>query len=305
VPHLEPRIAPSHTTPPALRKVLVLANPVAGRGRGERLARELEAHLSAAGCEVQSRLTGARGDALRWTRERDSDVDIVVSVGGDGTLREVFAGLDGVSTPVAVAPLGTANVLSLDLRLPHEPREIAAMALRGRTQILDVARVNDTLSFLVTGVGLDAAVVAEVERARRGPITKLAYLGATLRALRDYRAPRLAVELDGRPVEGPVGMLLASNIIHYGGSFRLSPDRRLDDGLFEVYLFRDARPFALGLAAARAALVGLPGGSCEMRRAKHVRVLSEPPAPYHVDGDRGGATPLELEVCGRRRLIVP
>ena len=287
------------------RKVLVVANPVAGRGRGERLARELAAHLSAAGCEVLTKLTGARGDAMRWTSEGASEVSFVVSVGGDGTLREVFSGLEDTRTPVVVAPLGTANVLSLDLRLPRGAREIAAMALRGRTQDLDVARVNGALSFLVTGVGLDAAAVEEVERARRGPITKLAYVSAMARALRAYRRPSLSVELDGKRVEAPVGMLLASNVIHYGGCFRLSADRRLDDGLFEVYLFRDARPFALGLAAARAAVLGLPGGSCEMRRAKHVRVLSDVPTPYHVDGDRGGTTPLELEVCGRRRLIVP
>lgn len=286
-------------------RALLIANPVAGRGRGERVASELARELRAGGCEVDLRLTRARGDAERWTREASHEARFVVSVGGDGTLREVFAGLEDASTPVVTAPLGTANVLSLDLGLPREPAAIAAMALRGRTQVLDVARVNGALSFLVTGVGLDAAVVHEVERARRGPITKLVYASATARALRSYRTPQLEVELDGARVDGPVGLLLASNVIHYGGSFRLSAERRLDDGAFEIYLFRDARPFALGMLFARAFLASLPGGSCELRRARSVRVRSAAPAPYHVDGDRGGFTPLELEVCGQRRLIVP
>lgn len=285
--------------------VLLIANPIAGRGRGERMARALDQHLRAAQCEVDLRLTRARGDAELWTREAGRSARFIVSVGGDGTLREVFAGLDDASTPVVTAPLGTANVLSIDLGLPREPAAIAAMALRGRTQVLDVARVNGVLSFLVTGVGLDAAIVHEVERSRRGPITKFAYVAAAVRALRSYRAPQLEVELDGVRVEGPVSLLLASNVIHYGGSFRLSPARQLDDGAFEIYLFRDARPFALGLLAARAFLASLPGGSCELRRARRVRVRCDTPAPYHVDGDRGGHTPLELEVCGQRRLIVP
>ncbi len=284
--------------------VLIVANPIAGRGRGERVANELARELRQRGFEVDLRLTRARGDAQRWALEAGRGAPFVVSVGGDGTLREVFEGLDEL-TPVALAPLGTANVLSLDLALPREPAAIAEMALRGRTQALDVARANGVLSFLVTGVGLDAAVVHEVERARRGPITKLAYLGAATRALKHYRAPQLEVELDGERVTGPVGMLLASNVVHYGGSFRLSSSRVLDDGAFEVYLFRDARPFALGTLFARAFLASLPGGSCELRRARRVLVRSAEPVPYHVDGDRGGATPLELEVCGRRRVIVP
>lgn len=268
------------------------------------MANALAHELRERGCAVDLRLTRARGDAQRWALETGRGAPFVVSVGGDGTLREVFEGLDE-STPVALAPLGTANVLSLDLALPREPAAIAAMALRGHTQTLDVARANGVLSFLVTGVGLDAAAVAEVERARSGPITKLAYVNAMARALRGYRAPQLEVELDGERVAGPVGMVLVSNVIHYGGSFRLSAGRVLDDGEFEVYLFRDARPFALGVLFARAFLASLPGGSCELRRARRVIVRSAEPVPYHVDGDRGGATPLEFEVCGRRRVLVP
>jgi len=284
--------------------VLIVANPIAGRGHGEAVAHAVAQALRRAGNEVDLRMTRARGDAQRWAHESGRGARCVVSVGGDGTLREVFEGLDE-HTPVALAPLGTANVLSIDLKLPRAPEAIAQLVLAGRTQALDVGRANGALSFLVTGVGLDAAAVAEVERVRRGPITKLAYVGAMLRALRDYAPPQLEVELDGRRVEGPVGMLLISNVIHYAGSFHLSPQRRLDDGAFEVYLFRDGRRFALGCAAARAWFSSLPGGACELRRARSVLVRSDALVPYHVDGDRGGATPLEFEVCGQRRVIVP
>jgi len=290
---------------PRFRRCLVIGNPIAGRGRGEPMVREIARRLRESGAEVDERLTRSGGDAKRWTSEARDACDLVVSVGGDGTLREVFSGLDDDSIPVAVAPLGTANVLSLDLRLPRDARGVVELIERGRTQAIDVARVNGELSFLVTGVGLDAQVVHEVERARRGPITKLAYVAAALRALGAYRLPRLEVELDGRRVADPVGLVLISNIIHYGGSFQLSRDRRLDDGQFEVYLFRNARVLPLGWLALRAFVASLPGGSCEMQLARRVRVLSDAPTPYHVDGDRGGMTPLDFEVCGRRRLIVP
>jgi diacylglycerol kinase family enzyme len=175
-----------------------------------------------------------------------------------------------------------------------------------KTQLLDVARVNGHLSFLVSGVGFDARAVREVELARRGPISKSSYVTAMLRALRDYRPPELALEIDGESVPGPVGMLLISNIVNYGGVLRLDPARALDDGVWEVYVFRNAGLPALAAAGLRGFFSHLPGGSCEMLRARRVRVTANEPVAYHVDGDFRGETPLEFEVSPvRRTILVP
>jgi YegS/Rv2252/BmrU family lipid kinase len=290
----------------AFRRALVIANPIAGRGRGERAARVAVETLERCGVSAELHLTLARGDAAQRARSRASDVDLLVSVGGDGTLREVFDGTGDERVPVGIVPMGTANVLSLDLGLPREPRAAVEAMLTGHAQAIDVARVNGALGFLVTGVGFDAGVVEELERRRSGPITKASYVAAMLRMLRAYSPPQLSLELDGQRVAGPVAMVLASNIVHYGGVLRLARDRQLDDGLFEVYMFRDGRIGALLGASLRGVLGRLPGGSTEMRRARRLRITSPTPVPYHVDGDFGGHTPLELEVSAtRRRILIP
>jgi diacylglycerol kinase (ATP) len=292
------------TTP--FRRALVIGNPIAGRGRAERAASEIVVGLERRGLDVELHTTRCRGDAIERVLGRHPGVDLIVSIGGDGTLREVFEGVGGDDVPVAVLPLGTANVLSLDLGLPRDPQGTLRMIERGATTRLDVAVANGKTSFLVTGVGLDAAAVAEVERLRRGPISKASYVAAMLRTLRTYRAPRLSVELDGAVLDEPVGAVLISNVIHYGGVFRLSRERRLDDGRFEVYLFRDGRTVAMGVAALRAFAGRLPGGTCRMECARRVRVTSRDPVPYHVDGDAGGELPLEFEVSPvQRRILVP
>jgi YegS/Rv2252/BmrU family lipid kinase len=298
--------AAPHPTSGGFRRALVVGNPVAGRGRGEASARRVALGLERRGLEVELHLTACRGDARDKVAARAGEVDLLVSVGGDGTLREVLEGAGDDRVPVAVVPFGTANVLSLDLGLPRDVEGALAVIERGATARIDVARANGALSFLVTGVGLDAATVEEVERARRGPIGKGAYVTAMLRALRRYRAPVLAVELDGVADPEPAGAVLISNVVHYGGVFRLDAGRELDDGRFEVYLFREAGPLAMAGAALRALLGRLPGGGCEMRRARTVRVTSPDPVPYHVDGDFGGRTPLDFEVSPQqRRILVP
>lgn len=266
----------------------------------EQLARELER----GGLSVELRFTQARGDARGFAAAARQE--LLVSVGGDGTLREVLGGHARRDVPVAILPLGTANVLALDLGLPTDPRRAAGLIEQGHSTALDTARVGDELSFLAVSAGFDARAVHAVERRRRGPISKLSYVSAGLDALRGYQERAMRVEIDGRELPQRFAWVIVANVIRYAGVFPLSRSRELGDGRWEVYLFeRAARrhlPFHLlrGLAGrwgARACL------------ATRVRIQSaEPDQPVEVqlDGDAHATTPVALDVDGPRfRIVCP
>jgi diacylglycerol kinase (ATP) len=288
------------------RRALVVANPIAGRGQGESAAAEMTEGLRQLGVAAETFLTAERGDALRRLRCAEPDIDLVISVGGDGTFREVLAGLIDPEVPVGILPCGTANVLATDLALPRDIHAALEVVARGRIQALDVARVNGHLSFLVTGVGIDAMAVREVEERRRGPITRWTYVNAMRRALSAYDAPRLTVSIDGEELKGEFGLVLVGNTTNYGGVFHMAADAVLDDGLWEVYLFPGASRRRLLRWALRGFFRRLPGGGCEMRRGRRVEVRAESPVPVQVDGDLRGETPVELEVGDvQYRVLVP
>jgi YegS/Rv2252/BmrU family lipid kinase len=288
------------------RRALVVANPISGRGQGTRAAEELAAGLRRWGTPTDVFFTGARGDAFTHLRTLAEPVDLVVAVGGDGTVREVLDGLVDPATPVGVLPLGTANVLATELGLPRDVHHALEILERARPRPVDVATVNGRLSLLMTGVGIDALAVREVERRRHGPITKLTYVGAVLRALRGYRAPRLTVSLDDEGEPHRAGFVIVANTVNYGGTIRLASDARMDDGLLEVYLFPTGRVLQLAAAFVRGLLGHLPGGAVQVRRARSVRISSEEPVPYQVDGDLGGETPVEIDVAPNRyHLVAP
>lgn len=291
---------------PRFARVLVVANPVAGRGHGAALADEVARGLERAGSRVDVHLTRARGDGRAHVRCMAPGTGLVVSIGGDGTLREVLDGLVDPRVPVAVLPGGTANVLALDLGLPRDVDGLLELVEHGREQAIDTADVDGHLSFLVTGVGFDGRVAHALEARRRGPITKLAYLPAAAAALRGYRPPRLTVTLDGERLPETFGLVLVSNIVHYGGILKLTGGR-IDDGRWQVYLFPNASPLALARAGLRGALASLPARkSCTMRAARRVRVESEVPVEVQVDGDARGTTPIELAVREQKNvLLVP
>jgi len=299
-------------SPPSFRQALVIANPISGQGLAVQLATDLAAGLEASGIPTELHHTTGPGDGRTRVSTWDGELDLVVSVGGDGTVREVLSGLrvHPASEPrprVGVLPMGTGNALCADLGLPRDARGALEVLLGGKTVELDVADVNGELCFLITGVGPDAAVVAEVDRRRaKRVLRKWHYLPAGCRALLAHRPAPLSVELDGEPLSGTYSQVMASNLIHYGGLVRLCPGRVLGDGLFEIFLFRGHRRRHLLFYALRFFLRAIPGGSVEMRRAARVRVTSATPVPYHVDGDPMGVTPVDLRVTHERfQLLVP
>ena len=288
------------------RNALVIANPISGRGQAAKAAKEVRDGLRSLGVAAELYLTQGRGDAFSHLRTLGEPLDLVVSVGGDGSLREVLEGLVDPATPVSMLPFGTANVLAKELGLPRDVHHHLEILMRNRVVNVDVAKVNGKLSLLMTGVGFDAHVVREVERCRKGPITKWAYVGASLRAIRKYSPPKLQVTLDGKLYPKDVGFVLISNTMNYGAVMRLAPDTRMDDGEFEVYLFPSGSLLEIAGAFLRASVSHLPAGRVKMLRAKEINVCSEHPVPVQMDGDPAGETPVEIHVAPNRyRLIVP
>lgn len=291
------------------RRALLVANPIAGRGKGAKAARELEEGLRRLGIRTDVHMTEARGDGERRVAAMDPEVDLVVAVGGDGTVREVLAGLPRRDIDVGILPNGTANVLAAELGLSRDVHRTLEILASRKARRVDVAEVNGTVGFMVVGIGPDAMAVREVERRRTGPITKWAYVTACFRVFRRYVPRRVVVEVDGERVEGEYGFVLVSNTTSYADLLTLDPGTRLDDGVFEVYLFRAGTRFELLKYLLKGLFGRLPGNLGTLRRARGVRVFSaegEDPVPYQVDGDYRGETPVDVRVASVPvRFLVP
>jgi diacylglycerol kinase family enzyme len=287
-------------------RVLIVANPISGRGRSTAVANELVRALAARGRPAELYSSRARGDLATRARALEPGADMIVACGGDGTLREVLEGLPGRSIPVGHLPCGTANVLARELGLPRDVPRALDVLLAGRTRALDTASANGRLCCLIASAGFDARVVREIEARRDGPIQAWAYVPATWHALRGYRAPRLFVRIDDGARRGPYGFVFVTNAKRYAGRVRLEHSARLDDERMEAYLFPSGGFAALASTFARALLTGLPTGDVELQRLRAIRVESDEPVPLEIDGDSAGTTPLELCVAEAPfRIVVP
>ena len=294
----------------APRRLAVVFNPVAGR----RVRRRLESTLTILrerGCRLDLNETRGRGHAEHLGGAVDPrDADAIVVAGGDGTINEVINGMvarrpGGAALPLAVLPMGTANLLANEIGLRLDPRAIAETILEGEARSVVLGRANGRLFTITAGVGFDAHVVAGIDVRLKRLIGKGAYVWESARQLRRFPYPTYRVSIDG--TDHRATSVLVAKGAHYAGNFICAPMARLDAPHFQVCLFRRGGPFNVLRYAAALTLGRLPELP-DMTIVEGRDVLIEGPQdePVQGDGDLIARLPLSVGLLpGGLRIIMP
>jgi diacylglycerol kinase (ATP) len=290
------------------RRAVLIYNPRSGNQRASRLVPELQGILGRAGFEVEPLPTAGPGDATLLARRAVADgaIEVAFAVGGDGTLREVAAGLAGSEVALGALPAGTVNVLAIELGIPRRPLDAARALADSEIVPIDMGLAGDTPFLMMASGGLDAEVMAQQDAGLKRVLGRAALASAGLRAWWGYGYPEITLEIDGRARQ--ISFFAACNIPFYGGPLRLAPDADCRDGLLDVVLFsgRDrwsTAAFGTALAMGR----HLRRGDVEVCRAESLRVDGPLLAGLQIDGD---IAPVSLPVSlGVRRhglrVLVP
>jgi diacylglycerol kinase (ATP) len=236
------------TGPSSERRLLIIFNPKAGARRRRRFEAVL-AELRRLGCELTIRETGRRGDAEQLAASADpTRYDALVVAGGDGTINEAVNGLSA-DLPLAIVPLGTANVLAAEIGLAIDPRSVARTIAFGSPRPISVGMANGRRFILMAGTGFDAHVVRTVDLALKRWLGKGAYALSILRQLLAFDFPEYVVRIDGQTWRA--ASVLVANAHYYGGRFVCAPAADLSTPTLEVCLFeRRGRLCAIGYALA-------------------------------------------------------
>ncbi len=282
----------------AHRPVRIIFNPISGRGQDRRFIADLARHLGLRGFAVEGAATRHRGHARELARTAPEDARCVISLGGDGTHREVISGLIGRKVPVCIVPMGTENVLARTFRAWRTLQDVVTRVQDGHVVAVDIGMANDNPFTMFSGIGLDAAVTKMVHEKRGGSIVRDAYYGPVFRVLWGSALPRMAVVVDGRPLADDVGYLLVANTPRYANSLRIAPQAVADDGLLDVVCYRTgSRLKLLCLYAATARGRHLAHPQVAHARGRRIEVTSAGAAvPVQVDGDAVTATPATYTV---------
>ena len=267
-----------------MRRAALIYNPRSGRQQHARVLDAILANLRAGSLEVEPVPTTFAGQAVELAREHGREAEAVVACGGDGTMREVAAGLLGTQAALGILAGGTANLLARALGLPVDPVAAATVLARLPARPLDVGLAGEHPFLMMVSAGLDANLLASLDTRLKWRFGKAAIACQGLAEWWRYPYPPLQVVADGERISASFAAV--SNTPYYAGSFRLAPDAQPDDGWFELVVFHGTgRTATLSFTLDLFRSAHARRKDVSIRRVREVVFEGPDGAPAQVDGD--------------------
>lgn len=280
-------------------KTVIIVNPTSGRLKYPRQVEWLQTQLDRSGFNPLVTVTRGSLEATRSARQAAGEgADLIISVGGDGTLNEVINGIAGSASILGIVPVGWRNVLARELGIPSKLTEALNVIRRGMVRKIDLGQVNNRWFALMVGVGLDAQAVKTVNLKLKRYLGGYAYHLAGLKSLFSFKPMIFRVILNGKKELGGYAAII-SNARYYGGPHQVNPAARVDDGFLHLCLFERGRKsdharYFWGVV--RKHLHRYPD-VC-FRKIKEI-TIPEAGLPVQADGDFIGYTPLRIRIRPR------
>ncbi len=214
------------------KKALVLVNPISGVGKQKTIEKLINDNIDSALLSVDIEYTQYHGHARKLAKSAIEEYDVVVAVGGDGTVNEVGSTLIGTNTALAIIPTGSGNGLARYLKIPLNLQKAVGILNDFHLKSIDTIKVNDFYSLNVAGIGFDAHIShLFAQKKHRGLITYVKLIAAEF-AL--YKAVVYDLIIDDVKLNIKSYLISFANSSQYGNDVFIAPDAEIDDGLIDV-----------------------------------------------------------------------
>ncbi|WP_068776565.1 diacylglycerol kinase family protein [Paenibacillus sp. FJAT-26967] len=293
-----------------MKQAMIIMNPSSGKENALKHVSSVKDILLAQGYEVTVKETEKERDATNFCITAcEQSCDLVVSIGGDGTLHETINGfIDQDHRPrLGIVPLGTVNDFARALQIPLQPEKAIQTLTSSRVQTVDMGRLNGRLFVNVVAAGSIAESLSSVTSEDKSKLGAFAYLKEGIKELMSSHAHPLHIRYDDQTWEGESPLFLAALTNSVGGFEKLAPDAAVDDGLLHCFIIKDLHLFNTLTAS-----LSLLFGSLKNHKdviyftAKHVTVSSAEAVRTNVDGEEGPPLPINLSTMPRHiEVIVP
>ncbi len=229
-------------------KAALIYNPSSGKGRGDATAETAGRCLQEQGLEVELHPTSDPLHATQLARTLAPQADVIVVVGGDGTINEVVTGIveaaeeaasGGQAKPLCrlgIIPTGTVNVVARELKVPFDPKQACSVIAAGKSVALDVGRVNGRHFVLMTGAGIDAVTIRNIHPRTKRWLRSLAFAYTGLAKALAEPQPRFWVKIDG--ITRLATFFVAGNFRYYAAHVTMTPSADAKDGLLDMLIFQ-------------------------------------------------------------------
>ncbi len=267
-------------------RYLLIVNPEAGHRSTMKALPEIEDLLRARKADYEFHFTEKRDHATELVKEMEAGFDVIVSVGGDGTINEIVNGMPDLNKPLGILPIGTGNDFARSCSYKIGDLEAAVDTLLAHdVKKLDVGEVNGRRFINVMGLGFEGRAndIGIMLPFLHGTPKYLIAIGGTYLT---YRRMPLKVKFNDLELNEKVFLISIGNGWNVGGGLKLTPNAKLDDGLFDVCYTQNISRWRILQVFAKlydGTIGEVP--EMEMHQTKELTIESDLPIPAHIDGE--------------------
>ena len=268
-------------------KIFLIINQYAGHKEGAKAVEFVIPYLKRNGYSVEYSFTNHPGHASELAFKASADgFDMVVAVGGDGTVNEVAQGLIGTNTPMGIVPMGSGNGLARELGISMNMHKSAQALVKGRNLELDVCKLNNQRFLCTSGIGFDAMIAHKMSKAASRGFLK--YVQLVIQESVSFKPLGVKIEIDGVLIEEPVFLITFANASQFGNNAFIAPGASMTDGLIDVVVVRKFAKIwmpVFAIALFSKLIPKLPFVDCY--KAKQIELQLADTPYYHFDGEPG------------------
>lgn len=272
-----------------------IANPYSGTTKKNNLLDLIKNHLDFSKYEPRLQYTESSGHAKVLAEESLAlGADVVVAVGGDGTVNEVASALVGKGIPLGILPGGSGNGFAMHLGLGRDLVRAIKILNCAEIKCVDTCLINSEFFLNVSGLGFDAKIAYLTKNSKKRGFWH--YFSKTLQEARNFRCLDVNMVVDEvKKIEGRYAAIAIANASMYGYNFTIAPTAALDDGLYDIMLIKEAPVFKYFLASYRFLDKSLHKSSLvEQFRCKSIKIKCLEESFYHYDGEGFRLAPGDL-----------
>jgi YegS/Rv2252/BmrU family lipid kinase len=271
-----------------MTKILFIINPISGEHNKAEIIRAIPKILDKNRFDIFITHSKRAGHAAEIAQKAVAEnIDIVVAVGGDGTINEVATQLVSANTALAIVPCGSGNGLARDLGISLRYKEAIQQINKLELKKIDVGVCNNQYFFSIAGVGYDAKVAYDFNRGKKRKFA--GYLWAIVKDYFNVKDQPFEIELEEEKTTGKYFLISVANCSQWGYNVKVAPGAKLDDGLFIVNLCKKPSifsviPFGIKLLAGKIE----HSKHADFKTTKKISITSDMEFFYHLDGDAKG-----------------
>lgn len=217
--------------------ILFIINPISGGKEKKKIPTLIDAYLDRSKFNANFSFTSYVGHAAEITEEAvNKNFDIIVAVGGDGTINEVASKVVGQQKTLGIIPFGSGNGLARALNIPINVKKAIEIINQLNVQTIDAATLNNKYFFNMAGIGFDAHISSVFAGNKTRGLS--GYLKMILKEIRTYSSETYDIIIDGIPYSRSAFILSIANSSQYGNDVHISPESSLTDGLLEMCIVK-------------------------------------------------------------------